>query len=92
MSKQSEALRLADALQSVAETKIYFANGGQAVAIQNIFGFKDAITELRRLHKLNGEWIEVLKSIRQWDALDIPNTDGVFWKKQLDEAIAKAEG
>ncbi len=30
---------------------------------------------------------ELLKEIRQWDALDIPDTDGEYWKKRIDDAL-----
>lgn len=40
---------------------------------------------------VNTALLDVVKRIRQWDALDIPDTDGAFWKRELDAAIAAAE-
>ena len=34
---------------------------------------------------------DLLKRIRQWDALDIPDTDGAFWKRQIDAALEQPE-
>ncbi len=34
---------------------------------------------------------ELLKQIRQWDALDIPDTDGEYWKRRIDAALEKSE-
>ena len=34
----------------------------------------------------------LVKRIRQWDALDIPDTDGAFWKREIDAAIKAVEG
>lgn len=34
---------------------------------------------------------ELLKEIRQWDALDIPDTDGAYWKKRIDAALEQSE-
>jgi hypothetical protein len=34
---------------------------------------------------------DLLKRIRQWDALDIPDTDGAFWKRQIDAALEQQE-
>ena len=31
----------------------------------------------------------LLKRIRQWDALDIPNSDGAYWKREIDTALAQ---
>ena len=88
--EQPEALRLADALNSVAATKIWFTEGGQAVEMQHIFGFKDAITELRRLQALNAELLEALVSIVNSAAA---NQAAVLYPLLDDarEAIAKAE-
>ena len=30
---------------------------------------------------------DLLKRIRRWDALDIPDTDGAFWKREIDAAL-----
>jgi hypothetical protein len=30
---------------------------------------------------------DLLKRIRQWDALDIPDSDGAFWKREIDAAL-----
>ena len=84
--KQPEALRLADALNSVTATKIWFTEGGQAVEMQHIFGFKDAITELRRLHEVNAELLEALKYARR---MAHPADCDIGF---LAAAIAKAEG
>lgn len=40
---------------------------------------------------VNQMLLEVLKRIRQWDALDIPDTDGAFWKRELDKAVGAAQ-
>ena len=29
----------------------------------------------------------LLRRIRAWDALDIPNTDGAFWQREIDAAL-----
>ena len=34
---------------------------------------------------------DLLKRIRQWDALDIPNTDGAYWKREIDAALKQPE-
>ncbi len=34
---------------------------------------------------------DLLKRIRQWDALDIPNSDGAFWKREIDAALEQPE-
>ncbi len=34
---------------------------------------------------------DLLKRIRQWDALDIPNTDGAYWKREIDAALGQPE-
>lgn len=33
--------------------------------------------------------LDVVRRIRAWDMLDVA-ADGAFWKRQLDEALAKA--
>ena len=38
----------------------------------------------------NKALMELLERIRQWDALDIPDFDGAFWKQEID-AILKQE-
>jgi hypothetical protein len=30
---------------------------------------------------------DLLKRIRQWDALDIPDSDGAYWKREIDAAL-----
>jgi hypothetical protein len=34
---------------------------------------------------------DLLKRIRQWDALDIPNSDGAYWKREIDAALEQPE-
>ncbi len=34
---------------------------------------------------------ELLKRIRQWDALDIPDSDGAHWKREIDAALEQPE-
>jgi hypothetical protein len=34
---------------------------------------------------------DLLKRIRQWDALDIPDSDGAHWKREIDAALEQPE-
>jgi len=34
---------------------------------------------------------DLLKRIRQWDALDIPDSDGAYWKREIDAALEQPE-
>lgn len=78
MSKQPEALRLADLLDVAEISKT---------------GMNHSADELRRLHALNGELLEVLSSLlamckRQHDFND--DGDGLMFDRALS-VIAKAE-
>lgn len=61
MSKQPEALRLADALAPVCEAIQYCGNG--AFGVETVGPIRDSAAELRRLHALNEELLEVLKGM-----------------------------
>ena len=34
---------------------------------------------------------DLLKRIRQWDALDVPDSDGAYWKREIDAALEQQE-
>jgi hypothetical protein len=34
---------------------------------------------------------DLLKRIRQWDAMDIPDSDGAYWKREIDAALEQPE-
>ncbi len=73
MSTQPEALRLADDLEAFA------AHGGGAMD-------RRAAAELRRLHSVNAELLEVLKEIMSWE-----ENEQALWAKKARAAIKKAE-
>jgi hypothetical protein len=43
--------------------------------------------DIERLKIDNNNLRECLRRIRQWDALYIPNSDGEFWKEQIDRVL-----
>ena len=75
MSKKNEALRLAEWIESD----------------MSCHGDAEIAAELRRLHAQRDALLGLVKRIRQWDALDIPDTDGAFWKREIDAAIKAVE-
>ena len=93
MSKQPEALRLADAMDAVNK------NNADSLLVQ--MAARSASAELRRLHALNAELVEALKkcqfALEPYD--DIKPRD---WKTDRErlavahqvaiEALSKAEG
>ena len=84
MSKQPEALRLADV----------FEKEGYAVFTNDM---QKAAAELRRLHAINAELVEALKLTyselsSQWSPYIRANEKAVAAMKSAREALAKAEG
>jgi hypothetical protein len=80
MADKPEDLRLADALETRA---IIFRDKAEAAA------------KLRRLHALNGELLEALKSARPYVSAALAETgsaDAYRAECQVDIAIAKATG
>ena len=96
MSKQPEALRLADALENGDEYESF----GQTIygwIIGNDFGPVDAYdptdaaaNELRCLHAVNSELLEALKAALSLIEIVIPFDGDVT--RMVRKAIAKAEG
>lgn len=89
MTKQPEALRLADGLQKG------FPTGSISVQIDQ------AAAELRRLHEVNAELVEALKKFIKWSKVEANHEGTTFWERvemlrDLDAAavyaIAKATG
>jgi len=81
MSKQPEALRLADNLCYMAD------NGDMGRKPDPKCSKRQAAAELRRLHEVNGELLEALKNIAEMNpALPMGMIEAVH------AAIAKAEG
>ena len=94
MSKQPEALRLADALAD-CETE-YIANGAYGSAqgyyrTQNgVCDLDEAAAELLRLHSLNAELVDALECVEA--EARHPDYDWPLWlSRQVSEVIAKAK-
>ena len=84
MSNKPEALRLADSLERMSLSTKWD---------------KQAAAELRRLHEVNQELLEALnharEGIKQMTAWELPDDKSHPWTdclKQIDAAIAKAQG
>lgn len=87
MSKQPEALRLADALAPVCEAIQYCGNG--AFGVETIGPIRDSAAELRRLHELNGELLEALVDVM---FRHVPFSNKAEYAEQARAVIAKAAG
>jgi predicted nucleic acid-binding protein len=74
--KQPEALRLADALGKEIVRTVHLDVLHQ-----------DALNELRRLHEVNTELVEVLKDILSWE-----ENEEMTWYPKARAALAKATG
>ena len=83
MNKQSEALRLADALETVPF--IGFISDGQP-GTEDPFLCKQAAAELRRLHEVNVELVEALRPIAEHGEISAKIIEAAR------AAIAKATG
>ena len=95
MSKQPEALRLADALAPVCEAIQYCGNG--AFGVETIGPIRDSAAELRRLHALNGELLEALQVVYESLCVSYPLHSCDMDKRAVilgkaRAAIAKATG
>ena len=86
MTKQPEALRLADALEDDLH-----ADDGTTLGLYSQGIADNAAAELRRLHEVNQELLEALQTI-----LNISLMDKGHWAKTIEAeayaAIAKATG
>lgn len=76
---KTDALRLADALRNIA--------ADTSLSDRYCEVMFEADDELRRLHAEVTRLRELLGRIRQWDALDIPDTDGAYWRREIDAAL-----
>jgi hypothetical protein len=78
MNELPEALRLADRLTDFAKQD----------RLQHGYSWEllDVAAELRRLHAVNAELLEVLKEIMSWE-----ENEQALWAKKARAAIARAE-
>ncbi len=49
----------------------------------------EAMKRIRELEAEKARLLDVVTRIRQWVALNIPNADGTYWRKELDTAMRK---
>ena len=83
MSTQPEALRLADALESLAKYQLELGGDGKED--------KAAAAELRRLHSVNAELLEALEDLLQEYDVQMSAYQEMDVQRRARAAIAKAE-